>query len=103
VISALIKLSYKIVEIIMKMEPKDNGKLPQENRGEENHNPPLPPNINIDTDEGLANLRSLVNDLRGTRETSQESLATSLDVIVRPIACPQAKLTYIYEYIYRML
>ena len=56
----------------MKMEPKDNGKLPQENRGEENHNPPLPPNINIDTDEGLANLRSLVNDLRGTRETSQE-------------------------------
>lgn len=85
------------------MEPKDNGKLPQENGGEENHNPPLPPNINIDTDEGLATLRSLVNDLRGTRETSQESLATSLDVIVRPIACPQAKLTYIYEYIYRML
>jgi hypothetical protein len=69
----------------------------------ENHNPTLPPNINIDTDEGLATLRSLVNDLRGTRETSQESLATSLDVIVRPIACPQAKLTYIYEYIYRML
>jgi hypothetical protein len=94
---------YKIAEIIMKMEPKDNGNLPQENQGEENHNPPLPPNINIDTDEGLATLRSPVNHLRGTRETSQESLATSLDVTVRPIASPQGKLTYIYEYIYRTL
>jgi hypothetical protein len=82
-------LSNKIAEIVMKMEPKDNGNLPQENQGEENHNPPLPPNINIDTDEGLATLRSPINDLRGTRETSQESLATSLDVIMRPIASPQ--------------
>jgi hypothetical protein len=84
------------------MEPRDNENHPQANQGEENPNPPQPPNINIQIDEGLATLRSLVNDLRGTREPSRESLATSLDVIVRSIASAQGKLTSISEYRARM-
>jgi hypothetical protein len=55
-------------------------------------------NINTQINEGLATLRILVNELRGTREPSGESLATSLDVIVRSIAIAQGKLTSISEY-----
>jgi hypothetical protein len=47
-------------------------------------------------------LRSIVHDLRGTREPSQLSLATSLDAIVSSIASSQGKLTSISEYRARM-
>jgi hypothetical protein len=50
------------------MEPKDNVNCHPIDQGEENPNPPQPPNIKIQIDEGLDSLRSLVNDLRGTRE-----------------------------------
>ena len=84
------------------MEPEDNVNRPQEDQGEEKPNPPQPPNIDTQIDEGLAILRIIVNELRGMREPRRESLATSLDVIVRSIASAQGKLTSISEYMARM-
>jgi hypothetical protein len=84
------------------MEPRDNVNRQPIDQGEENPNPPQPPNINTQIDEGLDTLRTLVNQLRGMREPSRESLATSLDVIVRSIASAQGKLTSISEYRERM-
>jgi hypothetical protein len=52
------------------MEPGDNENRPQANQCHQNSNPPHPSNINIYIDEELNTLRSLVNDLRGTREPS---------------------------------
>jgi hypothetical protein len=71
-------------------------------QSEENPYPLHPPNINTQIDEGFATLRTLVNQLRGTREPIRESLATSLDVIVRSIPSSQGKLTSISEYRERM-
>jgi hypothetical protein len=84
------------------MEPKDNENCTQADQGPENPNPPQPPNINKQIDEGLATLRSLVHELRGTREPSRLSLATSLDAIVSSIASSQGKLTTISKYKSRM-
>ena len=84
------------------MEPEDNVNFQLANQGEQNPNPPQPSNINTQIDEGLATLITLVNQLRGAREPRRESLATSLDVIVRSIASYQGKLTFISEYRARM-
>jgi hypothetical protein len=62
----LLNFLIKLQQILLKWNPKTMKTRPQENQGEENPNPPQPPNINIQIDEGLATLRSLVNDLRGT-------------------------------------
>ena len=62
------------MENVIKMEPRDNENRVQENQLKENHIPLEPQNINIEIDEGLDTLRSLVNDLRGTIEPFQESL-----------------------------
>jgi hypothetical protein len=80
------------------MKPIGNVNHQPVDQGEENPNPPQPPNINTQIDEGLATLRTIVNQLRGMREPSRESLATSLNVIVRSIASSQGKLTSISEY-----
>jgi hypothetical protein len=64
------------------MELEDNVNCQPTDQGEENPNPPQPPNINTQIDEGLDTLRTLVNQLRGTREKIRESLATLLDVIL---------------------
>ena len=80
------------------MEPRNTVNHPQVDQGEENTIPPQPPNINTQIDEGLATLRTLVNELRRTRELNKELLATSLDIIVRSIASAQGKLTSNYEY-----
>jgi hypothetical protein len=77
------------------MELEYNVNHQRTDQDEENPNPPRPPNINTQIDEGLATLRTLVNKLRGTRQTIRESLATSLDVIVRYIASAQGKLNSI--------
>jgi len=52
------------------MELGCNQKPIQQHTGTENPNPLEPPNINIEIDEGLTYLRSIVCDLRGTREPS---------------------------------
>ena len=52
------------------MELGCNQKPIQQHTGIENPNPLEPPNINIEIDEGLTYLRSIVCDLRGTREPS---------------------------------
>jgi hypothetical protein len=38
------------------MEPKDNENRTQANQGEENPNPPQPPNINTQIDEGFGHI-----------------------------------------------
>jgi hypothetical protein len=54
---------------------------------EDTPNPnPKPTNISIEIDVGLRSLRSIIQDLRNTRDPSQLSLATSLDIIVSSIA-----------------
>jgi hypothetical protein len=58
----LIKLQH-----IYKMEPRDNVNRPQADHGEENPNPPQPPNLDTQIDEGLATLRTHLNELRGMR------------------------------------
>jgi hypothetical protein len=73
------------------MDPRDNVNHPQVDEGKENSNPPQPLNINTQIDEGLAMLIKLVNELGGTRKPSRESLATSLDVIVRSITSFRVK------------
>jgi hypothetical protein len=65
------------------MEPGDNVNRQTTDQGEENPNPPQPPNLNTKINEGLDTLITLVNQLTGMREPSRDSLATSLDVIVR--------------------
>jgi hypothetical protein len=67
------------------MELGCNQKPIQQHTGTENPNPLEPPNINIEIDEGLTYLRSIVCDLRGTREPSRLSLVTSVDAIVLSI------------------
>jgi hypothetical protein len=84
------------------MKPRDNENYTQAHQGEENPNPPQPPNINTEIDEGLATLRSLVHELRGTKEPNRFSLATLLDAIVSSITSSERKLTTIYEYMDRM-
>jgi hypothetical protein len=83
------------------MEPKENVNRQVVDQGEENPNP-LQPNINTQIDEGLATLIENVSKLRGTRDASRDSLATSLDVIVRSIASAQGELNSIYEYMARV-
>jgi len=61
-------------------------------------NPPQPPNVNTQIDEGLVILRTLEEQLRDTREPNKVSLDTSLDIIVKSIASTQRKLTSIYDY-----
>jgi hypothetical protein len=78
------------------MEPKDNENCTQADQGHENPKPPQPPNINKQIDEGLATLRPLVHELRGTREPTKLSLATSLHIIVSSISSSQGKLTIIF-------
>jgi hypothetical protein len=102
VISPFIKLSYTIAENIIKMEPRDNENCVQENQVEESHIPLEPQNINIEIYLGLDTLRSLMNDLWRTRVPGRESFSTSFHIVVRSIASPQGKLTYIYEYEARM-
>jgi hypothetical protein len=80
------------------MEPGDNVNCSEENQGEKNPNPPQPPNVNSQIDEGLVILRTLEEQLRDTREPRRVSLATSLDIIVNSIASSQGKLTSIYDY-----
>jgi hypothetical protein len=65
---------------------------------DQNLNPPQPPNVNTQIEEGLAILRILEEQLRDTREPSIVSLATSLDIIVNSIASDQGKLTSISYY-----
>jgi hypothetical protein len=77
------------------MKLEDNINHQPTNQGEEHPNPPQPPNINTQIDEGLDSLRILVNEFKGTREPNKESLETSLDVIVRSIASAQGKLNSI--------
>jgi hypothetical protein len=77
------------------MEPRDNVNHPLEDQGDQNPNPPQTPNIDTQIDEGLTTLRTSVNELRGAREPNKESLATSLDVIVRSIESSQGKLNSI--------
>jgi hypothetical protein len=84
------------------MEPGDNVNRSEENQGEKNPNPPQPPNVNSQIDEGLVILRTLEEQLRDTREPSRVSLATSLDIIVKSIASSQGKLTSISDYRERM-
>jgi len=84
------------------MEPWENENPTQSHQGIENPNPPQPPNINIQIDEGLATLRSLVHELRGKEEPGRLSLATSLDSIVSSIASSQGKLTTISKHMARM-
>jgi hypothetical protein len=80
------------------MEPRDNINRQPIDQGEENPNPTQPPNINTQIDEGLDTIRTRVNKLRGKREPRRESLATSLDIILRSIVSAQGKLTSISEY-----
>ena len=47
------------------MEPGDNVHHLPIDQGEKNPNPPQPPNLNIEIDEGLDTLRKLVDQLRG--------------------------------------
>jgi hypothetical protein len=77
------------------MELEDNASHQQTNQGKENPNPPQPPDLNTQINEGLDTLITLINQLRGTREPRIESLETSLDIIVRFIASAQGKLTSI--------
>ena len=65
-------------------------------------NPPQPPNVNTQIDEGLVILRTLEEQLRDTRETNKVSLDTSLDIIVKSIASSQCKFTSISDYRARM-
>jgi hypothetical protein len=74
------------------MEPRDNVNRSEENQGEENPNPPQPPYVNNQIDEGLGILRTLEEQLRDTREPRKVSLATSLDIIVKSITSAQGKL-----------
>lgn len=80
------------------MKPEDNVNHQPTDQGEENPNPPQPPNLNTQTNDGLDTLRKLVNQLRNMREPSRESLSISLDVIARSITSAQGKLTSIFEY-----
>jgi hypothetical protein len=64
------------------MKPRDNVNHSKENQGEKNPNPPQPPIINIQIDEGFVILRTIEEQLRDTREPRRVSLATSLDIIV---------------------
>jgi hypothetical protein len=41
------------------MEPRDNVNHSEENQEDKNPNPPQPPNVNTQIDEGLAILRTL--------------------------------------------
>jgi len=50
------------------MEPRDNENCTQTHQDVENPNPSQLPSINTQIDEGLATLRSLVHELRGTKE-----------------------------------
>jgi hypothetical protein len=80
------------------MEPGNNVNRPLADQWEQKPNPPKPPNINNEIDEGLDTLRTLVDQLRGTIKTSKVSLANSLGVIVRSTISSQGELTYISEY-----
>ena len=80
------------------MESDDNVNYPPVDQGEQNPNPPQPPNLNTKIDEGLATLRTLVDKIRGTKEPSKVYFSTSLDVIVRSIPSAQLELTYISKY-----
>ena len=84
------------------MEPKDNVNNHPINHGEENPNPPQPPNIKTQIDEGLDTLKTLVNQLRGMKEPNRESLATSFDIILKSIASSQGNFTCISKYRARM-
>jgi hypothetical protein len=77
----------------MERGQNQNPTKPQE--GTQNPNPQLT-NVNIKIDEGLMSLRSIVQELRSTRELSQFSMVTLLDVIVSSITSSQGKLTSIF-------
>ena len=86
---------------IINMELGENQKLTQPQEGTPNPNP-QPTNVNLEIDQGLMSLRSIVQELRSTRELSQFSMVTLLDVIVSSITSAQGKLTIISEYMSRM-
>jgi hypothetical protein len=71
------------------MEPRENPNPTSPHEDTPNPNPELT-NINIEIDVGLRSLRTLIQDLRNTREPSWLSLATSLDTIVTSIANAKA-------------
>jgi hypothetical protein len=80
------------------MEPQDNVNHLEENQEDQNPNPPQPPIVNTQIDEGLVIIRTVEEKLRDTREPSRVSLATSLDIIVKSITSSQGKLNSIFYY-----
>jgi len=84
------------------MESRDNENCTQAYQRVEISNALHTPNVKKQIDEGLAKLRFVFHELRGTRERSRLSLTTSLDTIVSSIASAQGKLTIISEYMSRM-
>jgi hypothetical protein len=84
------------------MEPQDNVNHSKQSHYNQNPNPPQPPNVNTQIDEGLVILRTLEEQLRDNREPSKFSVTTSLDIIVKSIASSQWKLTSIADYRERM-
>lgn len=83
------------------MESGNNQNMTQPQEGTTNPNP-QPTNVNMEIDQGLMSLRSIVQDMRSIGGPNQLSLATSLDNIVSSIVNAQGKLTNIIDYKARM-